>query len=99
MNYGQHEARDGLVSYHQSAFDTSMIIAQLLEYNNVLKNKIVEISINDGRDLSHSSLRAIEKEHVPNGKSEKNECSVKCDAEECKNEEYKIDRWHNTCAH
>ena len=50
-----------------------MIVAQLSEHNNMLKNQIKELGVNDGHNLLHSCMRTAAKEHVPNNKSEMNE--------------------------
>ena len=70
---------DGLVHYHQSLFDTLTIVAQLSEHNNMLKNQLKEIGVNDGCKVMHSSVRATAKEYVPDNKKEKNDLETECD--------------------
>ena len=69
MNQGCYEACDGLVCYYQSSFDVSVIVAQLSENNNILKNQIKELGVNDGRNLLHSVMRTTSKDRVPNNNS------------------------------
>ena len=78
MNYGWHEVCDGLVHCHQSSFDASILLAQLSEHNNILKNQLREIGVNDGRKTLHSSVRAIAKEYVANNKKDKTELGIEC---------------------
>ena len=69
MNYRWCEISKGAVHYYQSAFDTSTIVAQLSEHNNILKNHIKAISINDENSLLCSSMRATGKEHTQENRS------------------------------
>ena len=71
MNYGWHEMCDGLVCHRQSSFDASTIVAQLSEYNNILKDQLKDIGVNDERKVLCSSVRATAKECVPNNENEK----------------------------
>ena len=72
MNHGWYEVCGGLAHYHQSSFDMSTIVVQLSEVNNMLKNQLKEMVVNDGRKVLHSSVRATAKEFVSNNKKEKN---------------------------
>ena len=60
-------------------FDVSTIVAQLSEYNNVLKNQLREICVNNGHKVLHSSVRATAKEYVPNDKNDKIELKTAYD--------------------
>ena len=64
---------DGLVHYHQSSFDVSIIVAQLSEFNNLLKNQLREIGVHDRWKGLHLSAKATAKELVPNNKKDKTE--------------------------
>ena len=79
MNYGWFEVCDGLVFCHQSSFDASTIVAQFSEHDNMLKNKLKEIGVNDGCKVLHSSVRAIEKEYVPNDEKDKTKIETEYD--------------------
>ena len=71
MNYRWCEVSDGLVYHCQSSFDASTIVAQLSEHNNILKNQLREIGVNNGHKVLHPSVIATAKEHVPNVEKDK----------------------------
>ena len=80
MNCGLHEVCDGLVYCCQRSSDTSTIVAQLSEHNNVLKNQLREICVNEWHKVLHSLAKSTAKEHVLNDK--KDETELKTDHNE-----------------
>ena len=77
MNDGWHEIIEGTVNYYQITYNTSTIVAQLLECNNILNKQIIAKSVNsDNIFLPQSKIRIAAKAHFPEDSSE--QCNNDC---------------------
>ena len=74
MNYGSHQTVNNIVCYYQTPLNISLILEQVSNYNNMLREQVnmeksehgIQNNMISENNIIRPRMRAIVKEHAPN---------------------------------